>query len=153
MADTTWVLAFVWPRGASWDTHHDTPFLDIPWDGRHSTMHGGSGVSKKLQVGTIIEARFAGRQCWYPGVVSRVHTDGKLDIQYDDGDFEMRVSVDLVRASKVVEQRDMPKLQRQCAYLEQFIARYRTSRRDRFIVYTNAHVPRTLVWVLRLGRG
>ena len=147
LADTTWVLAFVWPRGATWDGHHDSPALCTPWGGHRHRSHIGQCRSSKQEfmVGTVVEARFAGRSHWYPGVIHRVHADSSLDIQYDDGDFEMRVKATLVR--KIFEE-EMSGLQRQCTYLEQFIVRYRTTMNARFVVYTNEHTPQTLVMTL-----
>ena len=144
VADTTWVLAFVWPRGATWDGHHDTPALCTPWGGHRyrSNIEHFPIAKRKFVVGTVVEARFAGRTTWYPGVVLRVHADGRLDVQYDDGDFELRVKATLVRKIWVEE---MPGVQRQCTYLEQFIVRHRSSANARFVVYTNEHTPATLV--------
>ena len=98
-------------------------------------------------VGTVVEARFAGRSHWYPGVIHRVHADSRLDIQYDDGDFETGVKATLVR--KIFEEEEeMSGLQRQCVHLEQFIVQHRTAVNTKFVVCTNEHTPQTLVMTL-----
>ena len=75
-------------------------------------------------------------------MIDHVHADGRLDVRYDDGDYEERMKPSLVRKVWVEE---MPGLQRQCAYLEQFLMWYRRAARVRFVVYTNQHTPESLV--------
>ena len=67
-----------------------------------------------------VEARFGGRNRWYPAVVAKVNGDGTYDLRYDDGDLEDGVEVELTserggrleleearrRAVEVQEQRD-----------------------------------------------
>ena len=36
---------------------------------------------------------------WSPGKITRDHGDGTYDVEYDDGDLEERVAVDLVRSA------------------------------------------------------
>ena len=42
--------------------------------------------------GTRVEARFEDGAEWFSGVLAAVHADGTVDIAYDDGDRENRVS-------------------------------------------------------------
>ncbi|TMW67050.1 hypothetical protein Poli38472_012166 [Pythium oligandrum] len=52
---------------------------------------------KKLAVGQKVEARYKGKDKYYPGVISRCRLNGTFDIDYDDGEKETGVSGDLVR--------------------------------------------------------
>ena len=52
----------------------------------------------KLQMHDSIEALFEGGDEWFPGIIAGVNADGTYDIQYDDGDAESSVSVDLIRS-------------------------------------------------------
>ena len=42
--------------------------------------------------GTKVRANFRGKGLWYPGCISRVHTDGTFNIAYDDGEKETFVA-------------------------------------------------------------
>ncbi|ETI52406.1 hypothetical protein F443_04443 [Phytophthora nicotianae P1569] len=48
--------------------------------------------------GDRVEARFGGKETYYPGTIERVHPNGCCDISYDDGDEEERVKPSLIRA-------------------------------------------------------
>lgn len=62
-----------------------------------TAYHRSPRVDSLLE-GDKIEARYGGRSKHYPGRVARVHRDGTMDIEYDDGERETRVRPDLVRA-------------------------------------------------------
>lgn len=49
-------------------------------------------VPVRLQVGERVEANYHSKGVWYSGKVRTVHTDGSLDIDYDDGDKETHVN-------------------------------------------------------------
>ena len=49
-------------------------------------------------LGARVEALFGGGDEWFTGKVSKVHGDGRYDIEYDDGDFEARVESSLMKA-------------------------------------------------------
>ncbi|OQR94592.1 hypothetical protein THRCLA_22229, partial [Thraustotheca clavata] len=49
-----------------------------------------------LKVGTIVEAKYKGKT-YYPGKISRVHSDDTFDVDYDDGEIEKRVKRELIR--------------------------------------------------------
>ena len=49
------------------------------------------------RVGDKVEARYRGRSKYYPGKISRVHSDGTFDIDYDDGEQETRVLEEYVK--------------------------------------------------------
>ena len=59
-----------------------------------------------MAVGDIVKARFLASSkgpkktydIWYPGVVHQLHKDGSYDIVYDDGDKELRVLPEFVKA-------------------------------------------------------
>ena len=46
------------------------------------------------------QARYRGREKYYPGVIVKVRFDGTFDIDYDDGEKEERVEKELSRAAK-----------------------------------------------------
>lgn len=50
-----------------------------------------------LNVGDKVEANWKSHGSWYPGSVKRDHGDGIYDIDYNDGDKEMRVLADKIR--------------------------------------------------------
>ena len=62
---------------------------------------GGSdsdrGSSDKLREGDAVEARYRGREKYYPGKIDRDRRDGTYDISYDDGERETRVEERLIR--------------------------------------------------------
>ena len=47
--------------------------------------------------GDRIEARFRGREKYYPGGILTDRGDGTYDVRYDDGATETRVREDLIR--------------------------------------------------------
>ena len=51
----------------------------------------------ELDVGAAVEARFGGKARWYKGTIMRKRRDGSFDIEYEDGDNELRVKPELVR--------------------------------------------------------
>eukprot|EP01042_Synura_sphagnicola_P000182 gene182-183_t len=50
-----------------------------------------------VKVGSKVEARYRGKDKYYPGVVSSKYPSGSVDIDYDDGEKERRVPLELVR--------------------------------------------------------
>lgn len=50
-----------------------------------------------LQEGDKVEGNYRGKGTWYPGVVDRVRQDGSIDIDYDDGEREVRVAREYTR--------------------------------------------------------
>jgi hypothetical protein len=59
---------------------------------------GGGGGSGALREGMKVEARFRGKARYYPGLIKRVNRDGTFDIDYDDGEKEIFVSMELIRS-------------------------------------------------------
>ena len=62
----------------------------------------GSGGSR-LEEGMKVEARYRGASRYYPGKISRDNRDGTYDINYDDGDREMGVREELIKALNQTE--------------------------------------------------
>ncbi len=62
---------------------------------------GGNGRSlsntSDFKVGARVQARFAGGDDYFAGVVSGLGRDGTVDVDYDDGDIERGVPPSLVR--------------------------------------------------------
>ena len=56
--------------------------------------HWGLGTFRE---GDRVEARFRGREKYYPGQIRTDRGDGTYDVSYDDGTTEMRVREDLIR--------------------------------------------------------
>ena len=74
---------------------------DKPW--RRSRTRS-SRSRPKLSPGDRVQARFGGRAKWFSGKVTFVSRDGETaDIEYDDGDTEDGVAIDLIRLAE-----DMP---------------------------------------------
>ena len=57
-------------------------------------------VDLDLYVSLDVEARFRKGQEWFRGRISKVHPNGNVDIEYDDGDFEESVKPKYVRIPK-----------------------------------------------------
>ncbi|GMI15676.1 hypothetical protein TrVE_jg4, partial [Triparma verrucosa] len=51
-----------------------------------------------LEVGSKVEARYRGKSKYYPGKISRVRSNGTYDINYDDGEKELGVKKELIKA-------------------------------------------------------
>ena len=58
-----------------------------------------SGGSAGFAAGARVEARYGGEEEWYAGRIRAARDDGTYDVEYDDGDLEERVAVDLVRSA------------------------------------------------------
>jgi hypothetical protein len=56
------------------------------------------GRKKTLEEGDKVEGNYKGKGKWYAGRIQKVRLDGSYDIAYNDGEQEMRVPEDLVRA-------------------------------------------------------
>eukprot|EP00968_Pinguiococcus_pyrenoidosus_P006899 scaffold456_cov252-Pinguiococcus_pyrenoidosus.AAC.1 len=66
---------------------------------------------ESIEEGDVVDARYRGRDRWFPGRITRKHPDGTFDVRYDDGDREQNVDSRLVRkgeapGSKVRRVRD-----------------------------------------------
>ena len=59
--------------------------------------HCGGGKSGGLSEGDTVEADYEGRGEHYKGKISRDRGDGTFDIDYDDGETELRVRETLIR--------------------------------------------------------
>ncbi|KAJ1454616.1 hypothetical protein M885DRAFT_426362, partial [Pelagophyceae sp. CCMP2097] len=60
-------------------------------DGGSSAAEGG------FTEGDKVEARYKGKDKYYPGRVARVRIEGTIDVDYDDGETEKGVAADLVK--------------------------------------------------------
>ncbi|GBG26827.1 NAD-dependent deacetylase sir2E [Hondaea fermentalgiana] len=56
------------------------------------------GAISSFARGQKVQAKFGGKSKWYNGTIMRVHPNGTLDINYDDGDKERGVPPRLVRS-------------------------------------------------------
>jgi hypothetical protein len=57
-----------------------------------------AAVGGALREGMKVEARYRGKARYYPGVIRRENRDGTFDIDYDDGEKEMFVAAELIKA-------------------------------------------------------
>ena len=48
--------------------------------------------------GEAVVARYKGRGKFYPGKIAKVYGDETYDVEYDSGEFEERVSSDLIES-------------------------------------------------------
>ena len=65
--------------------------------GDNSTQSETMTTMGAFREGDRIEARFRGREKYYPGQIRTDRGDGTYDVSYDDGTTEMRVREDLIR--------------------------------------------------------
>ncbi|KAG5192664.1 hypothetical protein JKP88DRAFT_173091 [Tribonema minus] len=56
------------------------------------------GSAEPLAEGDRVEARYKGRARYFSGKVRRANRDGTYDVDYDDGEKELSVAVDLIRS-------------------------------------------------------
>ena len=64
----------------------------------HSTA--AAAVSEtKIVVGTLVKARYKGKERRYPGIVTKVNENGTFSIEYNDGDQEENVQPELVQVN------------------------------------------------------
>src|SRR3569623_375320 len=66
-------------------------------DGGSSNNRVSVSVSDSFREGDKIEGNYRGRGRWYPGKISKDRGDKTYDIDYDDGEFEARVSESNIR--------------------------------------------------------
>ena len=59
---------------------------------------GGGGGGGELEVGFKVEARYKGKSRFYPGRIKRKYMNGTYDIDYDDGEKEMGVPLELIQS-------------------------------------------------------
>jgi hypothetical protein len=64
--------------------------------------------SAHFHEGQKIEARYKAGTRWYKGRVSRSNRDGTFDIDYDDGEREIRVAPELIRSVRALACACMP---------------------------------------------
>ncbi|KAK1932357.1 hypothetical protein P3T76_012351 [Phytophthora citrophthora] len=60
-------------------------------------------TSSTLHVGDTVEASYKNGVKFFPGKISRVHSDGTYDITFNDGDSERRVPPSRIKAKKIEE--------------------------------------------------
>ena len=53
--------------------------------------------SARIEEGSKVEANYRGKGKFYPGRVKRDRGDGTFDVDYNDGDKEVRVPADMIR--------------------------------------------------------
>jgi len=59
-------------------------------------------ANKKMREGDLVEAKFGGKEKWYPGTISHDYGDGTYDILYDDGESEKKIKENLIHVTKRV---------------------------------------------------
>jgi hypothetical protein len=62
-----------------------------------TTSNSGTAIVA-LQEGAAVEARYRGRECYFAGTIARANSDGTYDVNYDDGERELSVAAEYVRA-------------------------------------------------------
>lgn len=58
----------------------------------------------RLEIGAAVQARYKKGAKWFSGKIARVRTDGTFDVEYDDGDVEIKVEASFIEA--VVKTKD-----------------------------------------------
>jgi CheY-like chemotaxis protein len=69
-------------------------------EAEEQAKNGIEEAQEALQPGTAIEARHGGKATYYPGKIHEHNGDGTYKVLYDDGDREIRVTRDLIKAAK-----------------------------------------------------
>ncbi|DAZ98959.1 TPA: hypothetical protein N0F65_000491 [Lagenidium giganteum] len=65
--------------------------------------------TKRLEVGTVVHARYKGGKKLYRGKVTRAHSDGTYDIKYENGDVETHVGADMIDSDDLKPAATSPK--------------------------------------------
>jgi hypothetical protein len=78
------------------EVEHDVPSACLRMLGEE-TAEQPVQVASDLEVGAKVTADQRGKGQWLPGHVSRVHADGGVDVEYDDGSVERHVTRDKVQ--------------------------------------------------------
>ena len=75
----------------------------------------------RLEEGMKVEANYRGRGRWYPGKIKLCRADGTFDIAFDDGESEMRVTEDRIKAIDGMngDERELSPSKRRPAKLEE----------------------------------
>jgi Ca2+-binding EF-hand superfamily protein len=68
---------------------------DVP--SQKATVSELEAANPELEVG--VEANYRGKGRYFPGKISRNHGNGTYDINYDDGEIEVKVKADLIKVS------------------------------------------------------
>ena len=78
-------------------------------EGNDNKKKSGSFVTSQssFDEGDVIEARYKNGNKWFKGKISRVHSDGTYDVEYDDGDREKYIpSANIRLASNSMKEKD-----------------------------------------------
>jgi hypothetical protein len=75
----------------------------------------GSAHSR-LEEGMKVEGNYRGKGKWFPGKIRRDRGDGTYDINYDDGETEMRVTEDMIRPIETSSARHQSPASRRSAH-------------------------------------
>ncbi|KAG7388440.1 hypothetical protein PHYPSEUDO_012501 [Phytophthora pseudosyringae] len=62
--------------------------------------------STPLIVGDVVRAKYKKGKTFFPGKVCRVRSDGTYDVEYDDGDVEMRVGIEMIEVPEAKKGHD-----------------------------------------------
>ena len=86
-------------RDGTYDIDYDDGEKETRVDEKLIRPLGGSPKkAAKLEEGDKVEANYRGKGKWFKGKIARDRRDGTFDIDYDDGEKELRVDEALVRA-------------------------------------------------------
>ena len=77
--------------------------MKVPEDLIRVKEGAAGGRKKVLEEGDKVEGNYKGKGKWYPGKIRKVRLDGTFDIDYNDGEQEIRVPEDLIRPIESLE--------------------------------------------------
>jgi hypothetical protein len=81
----------------------------VPTAWIRSLAAAGANVKVRLFEGSAVEGNYRGKGKWYKGKIVRDRGDGTFDIDYYDGEKEMRVPEDLIRSLEAERTRAAPR--------------------------------------------
>jgi hypothetical protein len=55
--------------------------------------------SQLVVLGALVTANYDGQGDWYPAKVTRLHSNGNIDVEYEDGDYEEDLTPVMIRTS------------------------------------------------------
>ena len=55
------------------------------------------GDKRRIDIDSKVEVNYKGKGKYFPGRIKRVRADGTFDVDYDDGEVEVRVLEDMIR--------------------------------------------------------
>lgn len=88
------------------ETHVLSKYIEVQKETSKDGPLKSKSSSHRLEVGDAVQARYKKGTQWFSGKIARVRTDGTFDVEYDDGDVEIKVEASCIEAAATKGRRD-----------------------------------------------